>query len=79
MRAMMSALVCLVGLAACAPADAPSSSAMGQIDVMPKLMTWDDLLGRPRPKPTHTVQWGQGKTDVADLWLPEGAIRIRSC
>lgn len=41
---------------------------------MPKrLMTWDDLLSRPRPNPTHTIQWGPGATDVADLWLPEGA------
>lgn len=38
-----------------------------------RLMTWDDLLSRPRPNPTHTIQWGPGTTDVADLWLPEGA------
>ncbi|MDP3736247.1 MAG: alpha/beta hydrolase [Hyphomonadaceae bacterium] len=38
-----------------------------------RLTTWDDLLGRPRPNPTHTIQWGPGATDVADLWLPEGA------
>jgi acetyl esterase/lipase len=38
-----------------------------------RLMTWDDLLGRPRPTPTQTVQWGAGATDVADLWLPERA------
>jgi acetyl esterase/lipase len=38
-----------------------------------RLMTWDDLLSRPRPTPTHTVHWGPGATDVADLWLPDGA------
>ena len=36
-------------------------------------MTWNDLLGRPPVKPTHTVQWGAGATDIADLWLPDGA------
>ena len=38
-----------------------------------RLMTWDDLLGRATVKPTQTVQWGTGSTDVADLWLPGGA------
>lgn len=38
-----------------------------------RLMTWDDLTSRPKPSPTHTITWGQGATDVADLWLPEGA------
>lgn len=39
----------------------------------PRLMTWDDLLTRPRATPTQTVQWGAGPTDVADLWRPDGA------
>lgn len=38
-----------------------------------KLMTWDDLLGRAPVSATHTVQWGQGATDIADLWVPDGA------
>lgn len=38
-----------------------------------RLMVWDDLLSRPRPSPTQTIQWGAGTTDVADLWLPDGA------
>ena len=40
---------------------------------MTRLMTWDDLFARPRPDPTHTIKWGAGATDIADLWLPEGA------
>lgn len=40
---------------------------------MNRLLTWDDLLARPRPEPTHTIKWGPGATDIADLWLPEGA------
>lgn len=35
------------------------------------LMTWGDLLGRAPVSPTHSIQWGEGATDVADLWLPE--------
>lgn len=38
-----------------------------------KLMTWDDLLGRTPVLATHNVQWGPGPTDVADLWVPDGA------
>jgi len=38
-----------------------------------RLMTWDDLTSRPRREPTHTIKWGAGATDVADLWLPDGA------
>ncbi len=40
---------------------------------MNRLLTWDDLLARPSPAPTHEIRWGQGATDVADLWLPDGA------
>jgi len=36
-------------------------------------MTWDDLLSRPKVAPTHTINWGPGPTDIADLWLPDGA------
>lgn len=39
---------------------------------MTRLMTWNDLLARPRPSPTLTVAWGPGPTDLSDLWLPEG-------
>jgi len=38
-----------------------------------KLMTWDDLSALPRPVASHSIRWGEGVTDVVDLWLPEGA------
>jgi acetyl esterase/lipase len=38
----------------------------------PKLMTWDDLLARPMPKPTATIAYGADPLQVAELWRPEG-------
>lgn len=40
---------------------------------MTRLMTWNDLTGRAKFTPTQSIQWGPGATDIADLWLPEGA------
>lgn len=40
---------------------------------MVRLMKWDDLTSREKPAPTQSIVWGPGATDVADLWLPEGA------
>jgi acetyl esterase/lipase len=36
------------------------------------LMTWPDLLGRPRPRASATIHYGRDPLQVADLWLPEG-------
>ncbi|MBV9884215.1 MAG: alpha/beta hydrolase [Sphingomonadaceae bacterium] len=36
------------------------------------LMTWPDLLGRPRPRPTATLHYGGDPLQLADLWLPAG-------
>ncbi len=36
-------------------------------------MSWGDLLGRAPVSPTHRITWGEGATDIADLWLPDGA------
>jgi acetyl esterase/lipase len=36
-------------------------------------MIWPDLLNRPLPDPTREIEFGAGKTDIADLWLPENA------
>lgn len=36
------------------------------------LMTWPDLLTRPRPRATERVRYGSEPSQVADLWLPEG-------
>jgi acetyl esterase/lipase len=36
------------------------------------LMTWPDLLGRPRPGPDATVHYGADPLQAADVWLPAG-------
>jgi acetyl esterase/lipase len=62
------ALAALFALAACAVSSGdppPASGANG-------LMTWPDLLERPRPEPTATIAYGEDSLQVADLWLPEG-------
>ena len=38
----------------------------------PKVLSWSDLLSRPRPQPTRTVAYGKDRNQVADLWLPSG-------
>lgn len=70
------ALIFVTAVAACSgPAATPGQPAAEQPRYAPpaEIMTWDDLLSRPRPAPTHTIIWGEGATDVADLWLPDGA------
>ena len=66
----------ILAAAACSgPAPAPGQAATEQPRYAPpaQLMTWDDLFSRPKPTPTHSIQWGEGATDIADLWLPDGA------
>lgn len=36
------------------------------------LMTWPDLLQRPRLAPDKTIAYGRDPLQVADLWLPKG-------
>ncbi len=71
MRALVLASL-LAGFAACTPQGTSAVPAVQQATAMTRLMTWDDLLGRPKVSPTHTITWGSGATDVIDLWLPEG-------
>lgn len=42
------------------------------VDARPVLMTWGDLTRLPRPAASQQIRWGEGATDVVDLWLPEG-------
>ena len=42
----------------------------GAASAAPRLMTWPDLLSRPKPQPTRTVSYGDDPNQVADLWLP---------
>jgi len=36
------------------------------------LMAWPDLLERPRPAPTATMNYGDSALQIVDLWLPDG-------
>lgn len=36
------------------------------------LMKWSDLTSQPLPKTPHEISLGDGKSDVVDLWLPDG-------
>jgi acetyl esterase/lipase len=65
------ALAAALALAACAMAEPspPPPSRSG------RLMTWPDLLARPRPRPNATVHYGADPLQVADLWLPAGRGR----
>ena len=67
---MALALAACSGQASDAPATGPITS---EVNAPAALMTWGDLLGRPPVSPTHSIQWGAGATDIADLWLPDGA------
>ena len=37
------------------------------------LMTWDDLLSRPKPAPDATVSYGADAVQLVDVWKPKGA------
>jgi acetyl esterase/lipase len=70
------ALVVVVAATACSgPAPAPGTREAEQprYSAPAQLMTWSDLLSRPKVSPTHSIQWSEGATDIADLWLPDGA------
>ena len=70
------ALVVVVAATACSgPAPAPGTREAEQprYSAPAQLMTWSDLLSRPRVSPTQSIQWSEGATDIADLWLPHGA------
>ena len=71
--AAAGALVLLA--AGCAPAPVPATAATAieepPMDKSP-LMTWPDLLVFERPIGAETIRWGEGATDIADLWVPAG-------
>jgi acetyl esterase/lipase len=39
---------------------------------VPGLISYTDLLARPRPTATERVQYGNASSQIADLWLPSG-------
>ena len=68
----MVAASALALLAACTPARQGAAVPETAVTEPVKLMTWGDLAARPQPTPSVEVKWGEGDTDVADIWLPEG-------
>ena len=74
MRKQQFAAAAFALLAACAPAREEAAASGAPVMAEPvKLMTWDDLSALPRPAASHSIRWGEGVTDIVDLWLPEGA------
>jgi acetyl esterase/lipase len=64
------ALAPALALAACSvdsptPAPAPSATPAA-------LMKWPDLLERPRPEPSASIEYGDQQMQRVDLWLPTG-------
>lgn len=67
----MAALMLMAACAQAPEAAAPTEAA--EVAAQPaKLMTWGDLTSLPRLQASQQVRWGEGATDVVDLWLPEG-------
>jgi len=72
MRSFLKALALISGiaLAACAMGQTADNQNGNGAQA---LMTWPDLLGRPRPAPTATVHYGADPLQVVDVWVPAGA------
>lgn len=75
MRALPKPLALLFGLAltACAVSQTTNSNGSGGGETPVRLMTWPDLLERPRPRPTATIHYGADPLQVVDVWIPAGA------
>lgn len=72
---MWKSIVAISALAlagACTPAQQEAAVPEPAVTEPVKIMTWADLAARPQPTPSVEVKWGEGETDVADIWLPEG-------
>lgn len=59
--------------AALAAALALPGIVMAETAVQPPIMVWQDLLGRPEPKPDATIPYGKDALQVVDVWRPAGA------
>ena len=72
MRSFLKALALISGiaLAACAVGQTANDQHGNGTQA---LMTWPDLLGRPRPAPSATVHYGADPLQVADVWVPADA------
>ena len=71
MRSLLKALALIsaIALAACAVGQTADNQGNG---AEARLMTWPDLLERPRPAPSATVHYGSDPLQVVDVWLPAG-------
>jgi acetyl esterase/lipase len=49
----------------------PADSATRSSDL--RLMTWSDLISRPRPSADATISYGDDPFQKVDVWLPKGA------
>lgn len=71
------ALIAFLAIAACSGGKPDSPGPLPADQTAPgapsPLMSWPDLLGRPAVSPTASIAWGQGSTDIVDLWMPDGA------
>lgn len=73
------AAAAMIVLAGCKPSGetpppVPAVPEAAEVTATPvKLMTWEDLTSRPPREASTRIRWGEGATDIADLWLPEGA------
>ena len=63
-------LAAVLALGACAQPERPLPVATTAPPA--KLMTWPDLLTRPRPAPNTTIAYGTDPLQVVELWLPAG-------
>lgn len=61
--------VLLLLCVACAPVGGVVTEAAPQ----KALLTWDDLLSRPKPAPDATVSYGADALQLVDVWKPKGA------
>lgn len=68
----MVAASALALVAACTPAQHEAAIPEPAMTEPAKLMTWGDLNARPQPTASVEVKWGEGETDIADLWVPDG-------
>jgi acetyl esterase/lipase len=78
MRSLLKVLALISGiaLAACAVGQtADNDGDNGAQAKADRLMTWPDLLGRPRPQPTASIHYGADPLQVADIWVPAGPGR----
>lgn len=52
--------------------DAPNVDTKVSISAEPApLMSWADLTSRDKSEPSTSIKYGEGETEIVDLWLPD--------